>query len=123
MYKVTNETENNAHFVSVSHPIAFNPLNNVGWMNLCLGSRVDTRMVPYIRDISGRFYELSVQSYGLIKGCDEPKTFIQDIELYQNYLSGNYSKLSLDLAEEHDYFDQTEIISDGENIIDESEEG
>lgn len=45
-------------------------------------------MTPYMRDISGRFYEISLDAYGLIKNATDAKTFIPDIELFNNDLAG-----------------------------------
>jgi len=77
--------------LTISHPISYNVQNHVGWMNLCAGRRVSLMKCPYFRDVDGTFHEINSDTYGLIKSSSDLKTFIKDIDIYNNYLTGNYS--------------------------------
>jgi len=65
-----------------------NQNNVVGYLNLCANRNGVAKMVTYMRDISGRFYEISLDAYGLIKNATDAKTFIPDIDIFNNDLAG-----------------------------------
>ena len=100
--------------LTISHPVSYNVQNHVGWMNLCAGRRVSLMKCPYFRDVDGTFHEISSDTYGLIKSSSELKTFIKDIQLYNNYLTGNYTVMKDSGSVEY-----SESQSD-DNVIDES---
>lgn len=103
--------------LTISHPVCYNPQNNVGWMNLCAGRRVTLMRTPYMRDIDGTFHEISSDTYGLIKSSSEMKTFIKDINLYSNYLPGSYTVIGgqLDKANEYTETKQDEDVDIGKD--------
>lgn len=100
--------------LTISHPVSYNVQNHVGWMNLCAGRRVSLMKCPYFRDVDGTFHEISSDTYGLIKSSSELKTFIKDIQLYNNYLTGNYTVMKDSGSVEY-----SESQSD-DNVLDES---
>lgn len=89
--------------ITLSHPVCYNPQNNVGWMNLCAGRRCTLMRTPYMRDVDGTFHEISSDTYGLIKSSSEMKTFIKDINLYSNYLPGSYTVIGAQLDKANEY--------------------
>lgn len=79
--------------LTISHPDSFNKQNHVGKINLCATRRGMPMITPYFRDIDGYFHEVSEKTYEEIKASRAPKTFIQDINRYNDYISGNYDVL------------------------------